>query len=118
MTTTQTTRPLDPAKLMAFVFRAVDEIRATLNCALVVMGDRLGYYQALAHGARPPGGMTDVTVRPARKPRFLRQTHRITCEMSGVRCIGLRKRGCAQGRCALERAGRGQRTGTPWRIRP
>ncbi len=42
---------LDEAKLMDFVFRAVDEIGATLNCALVVMGDRLGYYQTLAdHG--------------------------------------------------------------------
>ncbi len=36
---------------MAFVFRAVDEVGATLNCALVVMGDQLGYYRALAdHG--------------------------------------------------------------------
>ncbi|MEO7061691.1 MAG: class I SAM-dependent methyltransferase [Lapillicoccus sp.] len=58
MTTTQNAaptaaaaaRPLDPDKLMAFVFRAVDEIGATLNTALVVMGDRLGYYRALADG--------------------------------------------------------------------
>jgi SAM-dependent methyltransferase len=34
------------------VFRAVDEIGATLNTALVVMGDRLGFYRALA-GAGP-----------------------------------------------------------------
>ena len=33
---------------MGFVFRAVDEVGATLNTALVVMGDRLGYYRALA----------------------------------------------------------------------
>ncbi len=38
---------LDMDALMAFVFRAVDEVGATLNCALVVMGDRLGYYRAL-----------------------------------------------------------------------
>ncbi|EAP97098.1 hypothetical protein JNB_16474 [Janibacter sp. HTCC2649] len=45
------TPPIDMDKLMGFVFRAVDEVGATLNCALVVMGDRLGYYQALAdHG--------------------------------------------------------------------
>ena len=37
---------------MAFVFRAVDEVGATLNTALVVMGDRLGLYRALA-GAGP-----------------------------------------------------------------
>jgi SAM-dependent methyltransferase len=43
---------LDTDRLMAFVFRAVDEIGATLNAALVVMGDELGYYRALA-GAGP-----------------------------------------------------------------
>jgi SAM-dependent methyltransferase len=55
MTTTvpapQTTaRPIDPDKLMGFVFRAVEEVGATLNTALVVMGDALGYYRALADG--------------------------------------------------------------------
>jgi SAM-dependent methyltransferase len=35
---------------MAFVGQAVGEVGATLNAALVVMGDRLGYYQALADG--------------------------------------------------------------------
>ena len=39
---------LDAAKLEQFVFRAVDEVGATLNAALVVMGDRLGLYRALA----------------------------------------------------------------------
>jgi SAM-dependent methyltransferase len=43
---------IDGAKLEAFVFRAVDEIGATLNAALVVMGDKLGLYDALA-GAGP-----------------------------------------------------------------
>ena len=37
---------------MQFVFRAVDEVGATLNAALVVMGDKLGLYRALA-GAGP-----------------------------------------------------------------
>jgi hypothetical protein len=51
---TQTLQPtaLDPAKLEAFVFRAVEEVGATLNTALVVMGDRLGLYRAMA-GAGP-----------------------------------------------------------------
>ena len=39
---------IDGDKLMQFVFRAVDEVGATLNTALVVMGDRLGLYRALA----------------------------------------------------------------------
>jgi SAM-dependent methyltransferase len=47
MTTTQAPE-LDFDKLMAFVFRAVEEVGATLNTALVVMGDRLGLYRALA----------------------------------------------------------------------
>ncbi|MGZ8738200.1 MAG: class I SAM-dependent methyltransferase [Nocardioides sp.] len=43
--------PIDETRLMDFVFRAVDEVGATLNCALVVMGDRLGFYRELAdHG--------------------------------------------------------------------
>ena len=41
---------IDSDKLMAFVFRAVEEVGATLNTALVVMGDRLGLYRALADG--------------------------------------------------------------------
>jgi SAM-dependent methyltransferase len=40
--------PLDTDKLMGFVFRAVDEVGATLNTALAVMGDKLGYYKLLA----------------------------------------------------------------------
>jgi SAM-dependent methyltransferase len=54
--------PLDMAKLEAFVFKAVDEVGATLNTALVVMGDRLGLYKALA-GAGPltPSELADRT---------------------------------------------------------
>jgi 2-polyprenyl-3-methyl-5-hydroxy-6-metoxy-1,4-benzoquinol methylase len=39
---------IDADKLQQFVFRAVDEVGATLNAALVVMGDKLGLYRALA----------------------------------------------------------------------
>lgn len=42
---------VDQEKLMAFVGRAIDEVGAALNAGLVVLGDRLGYYQAMAaHG--------------------------------------------------------------------
>ena len=53
--------PLDAAKLEQFVFRAVDEVGATLNAALVVMGDQLGLYRALA-GAGPltPAELADA----------------------------------------------------------
>ena len=47
---------IDTDKLMSFVFRAVDEVGATLNAALVVMGDKLGYYRDLAeHGPTHAG---------------------------------------------------------------
>jgi 2-polyprenyl-3-methyl-5-hydroxy-6-metoxy-1,4-benzoquinol methylase len=39
---------VDGEKLMQFVFRAVEEVGATLNAALVVMGDKLGLYRGLA----------------------------------------------------------------------
>jgi len=52
MTTTGQSAEIDREKLMGFVFRAVEEVGATLNAALVVMGDRLGLYRALA-GAGP-----------------------------------------------------------------
>jgi 2-polyprenyl-3-methyl-5-hydroxy-6-metoxy-1,4-benzoquinol methylase len=52
MATLEEAPTIDAAKLESFVFRAVDEIGATLNAALVVMGDKLGLYRALA-GAGP-----------------------------------------------------------------
>jgi SAM-dependent methyltransferase len=48
MTTVQQPVEVDGEKLMQFVFRAVDEVGATLNAALVVMGDKLGYYRIMA----------------------------------------------------------------------
>ncbi len=52
MTTMNEAASVDPDKLMAFVFEAVDEVGATLNSALVVLGDKLGLYRAMA-GAGP-----------------------------------------------------------------
>src|SRR5262249_12238269 len=43
---------IDGDKLHQFVFRAVEEVGATLNAALVVMGDKLGLYRALAGAGR------------------------------------------------------------------
>src|ERR1700739_2624254 len=50
MSTINAERPLDEERLMEFVFRAVGEVGATLNAALVVMGDKLGYYRVMASG--------------------------------------------------------------------
>src|SRR5680860_628768 len=69
MTTTDQAPPadaaagqIDPDKLMAFVFKAVGDVGATLSTALVVMGDKLGYYQSLAdHGPSTPSELAERT---------------------------------------------------------
>ena len=56
---------VDTDKLMAFVLRAVDEVGATLNCALVTMGDQLGYYRDLAeHGPTTAAELAARTETP------------------------------------------------------
>ena len=62
---------VDGDKLMQFVFRAVDEVGATLNAALVVMGDKLGLYRALAG----TGGLTPAQLaeRTGTAERYVRE---------------------------------------------
>ena len=62
---------IDGDKLMQFVFRAVDEVGATLNTALVVMGDRLGLYRALA-GAGPLSP-AELAERTGTAERYIRE---------------------------------------------
>ncbi|HEY1509093.1 MAG TPA: methyltransferase domain-containing protein [Solirubrobacteraceae bacterium] len=71
MGTIEQTRELDIDKLHEFVFRAVGEVGATLNTALVVMGDRLGLYRALA-GA---GGLSpaELAQRTGTAERYVRE---------------------------------------------
>ncbi len=71
MTAVEEPRAVDGQKLEQFVFRAVEEIGATINAALVVMGDRLGLYRALA-GA---GGLTPVELarRSEVSERYVRE---------------------------------------------
>src|SRR3954451_23105123 len=64
-------RELDGQKLMDFVFRAVDEVGATLNAALVVMGDKLGLYRAMARaGAITPA---ELAKRSGTAERYVRE---------------------------------------------
>jgi hypothetical protein len=62
---------VDGDALMQFVFRAVDEVGATLNAALVVMGDKLGLYRALAGS----GGLTapQLSERTGAAERYVRE---------------------------------------------
>ncbi|MGY0536260.1 class I SAM-dependent methyltransferase [Nocardioides sp. YJ-D4] len=62
---------IDMDKLMAFVFRAVDEVGATLNAALVVMGDKLGYYRDLA--ANGPSTPAELAARTATGEPYARE---------------------------------------------
>ena len=66
-----TEQSVDLDKLNQFVFRAVEEVGATLNAALVVMGDKLGLYRAMA-GA---GSLTPVELarRSGTSERYVRE---------------------------------------------
>ncbi len=61
MTDLQQAPPIDVDKLMAFVYKAVDEVGATLNTALVVLGDKLGYYTTMAGGPLTPAELAEAT---------------------------------------------------------
>jgi SAM-dependent methyltransferase len=71
MTTVEQDREIDLAKLEQFVHRAVEEVGATLNAALVVIGDKLGLYRGLA-GAGP---MTpkELAERSGTSERYVRE---------------------------------------------
>ena len=71
MTTIEQPVDIDPEKLMGFVFRAVDEVGATLNAALVVMGDRLGLYRALASAG--PLTPAELAQRTGTAERYVRE---------------------------------------------
>jgi SAM-dependent methyltransferase len=71
MATIEQGAEVDTDKLMQFVFRAVDEVGATLNTALVVLGDKLGLYRAMA-GA---GWLTsaELAERAGASERYVRE---------------------------------------------
>ena len=71
MGTTEEGVTVDADKLMQFVFRAVDEVGATMNTALVVIGDRLGLYRALADSdGLSPG---ELASRTGTAERYVRE---------------------------------------------
>jgi SAM-dependent methyltransferase len=62
---------VDTEKLMSFVFRAVEEVGASLGTALMVMGDKLGLYRAMA-GAGPLTS-TELADRTGTGERYVRE---------------------------------------------
>ena len=71
MATIEEIPAVDGDKLMAFVFNAVDEVGGALNAALVVMGDRLGWYRAMA-GAGPISS-SDLAQKTGSSERYVRE---------------------------------------------
>lgn len=62
---------LDPERLEQFIYRAVEEVSSTLNTVLVVIGDRLGLYRALAtSGALTP---TELAQQTGTADRYVRE---------------------------------------------
>ena len=71
MAAVQPPATIDEQKVMSFVFRAVDEIGATLNAALVVMGDKLGLYRAMADSG--PLSSVELAERAGTAERYTRE---------------------------------------------
>src|SRR5690606_18897695 len=60
----------DPAKLEQFVGRMVGDMGAAMSAALVVLGDRLGLYKALAEG---PATSAGLSARAGLAERYVRE---------------------------------------------
>jgi 2-polyprenyl-3-methyl-5-hydroxy-6-metoxy-1,4-benzoquinol methylase len=65
------TTPLEPERLDALLGQAVVEFGATVNAALVVIGDRLGLYRALARGEALTS--TKLAERTGTAERYVRE---------------------------------------------
>lgn len=62
---------INEARLQAFLARALHDLAATQSAALVVIGDRLGLYRAMARsGALTPGELAE---RTGTDPRYVRE---------------------------------------------
>ena len=64
-------RSLDPAKLDAFMGKAVCDMGAALHSVLVLLGDRLGLYRAMADGQ--PVSPAELAGRTSTAERYIRE---------------------------------------------
>ena len=62
---------IDHERLEAFVGQALGELGATLNAALVVIGDKLGLYREMADG--PPVTADELAARTGTAERYVRE---------------------------------------------
>jgi len=65
------TAPIDNAKLDAFIGQVVTDMGATLSSALVVIGDRLGLYRAMAEAG--PITSEELAQRTGTSERYIRE---------------------------------------------
>jgi SAM-dependent methyltransferase len=63
--------PIDEAKLNAFMGRAVGDMGAAMHAILVLLGDRLGLYKAMADGA--PVTSAELASRTGTSERYVRE---------------------------------------------
>ncbi len=68
---TSAPQPINEAKLHEFVMRAVGEMGAAMNAALIILGDRLGLYKAMA-GAGPLTSQ-EIATRTGTTERYVRE---------------------------------------------
>jgi hypothetical protein len=66
-----TIQSVDQAKLDEFMGRFVGDLGAALSAALVVIGDRLGLYRAMADGE--PVGAAELAERTGTDPRYVQE---------------------------------------------
>src|SRR6201987_6183326 len=66
-----TAQSIDQAKLDEFMGRFVGDLGAALSAALVVIGDRLGLYRAMADGE--PVSPEELAERTGTDPRYVRE---------------------------------------------
>jgi SAM-dependent methyltransferase len=64
------TTPIDPQKLDAFIGQIVGDAGAAMSAALVVLGDRLGLYAALAEG---PTSAAELARRTQTQERYVQE---------------------------------------------
>lgn len=76
---TTPTRPVDEDRLMAFVGQVVGELGAVVNAPLVVIGDQLGLYRAMADGT--PVTPAELAKKTGTSERYLREW--LSCQAAG-----------------------------------
>ena len=71
MATAQQTRPINGDKLNALIGQAVQDMGAALHAALIVIGDKLGFYRAMADGK--PVTAVQLAERTGTAERYVRE---------------------------------------------